>query len=468
MQLSAMRSLAERMNADVVGVFEIPGESAFTDEIVRRPEFDAALCAAERGEFDMLIMYDFSRFARDQYLAHASLRRLRKAGVELFDPGGREYTKDPLLSGLHAMVAEMQSADASRKIRDAYRRRFEMGLPTGDLPFGYGRSATNEPPPIVEEEADAVRWAFNAYATGIGFVGIAEEFNRRGLRPHSKRGYAGFVASSIQRIIENRFYCGFVTHLGQERIGRHEPIVSVAAWEAAQGRRQHIRRTPHETTLLTGIAVCAACSGPIWTSGWDRRRVNRYYREPSHQQLRECVNARTLWQSSEADERIDALVRAFGAEKDWPAFVEREARKVAAPKVSGRSREKIQEDRRRVGELFRAGVYGEAEWRRVDGELARELADVPVVVSEVLAASTELQGWASVWEVATMAERREAVRMMLERVELDTRAKAVTQVVPREKYKNLFWMWALFAGTTPDRTGALLQQTGWTLKELGL
>src|SRR5262245_17703598 len=115
----------------------------------------------------------------------------------------------------------------SEHIRKGYSERFSMGLPTGDIPFGYrpGES-TRSAPVAVPAEADAIKTAFHDYAQGKGFLAIATEWNRRGLKPRSKRGLDKFTVSSVQSVLENRFYCGFISHLGQERPGAHQPIIT--------------------------------------------------------------------------------------------------------------------------------------------------------------------------------------------------------------------------------------------------
>ncbi|MCZ7575972.1 MAG: recombinase family protein [Dehalococcoidia bacterium] len=218
MQRRMMEQYAEREALTIVEVFEIPGESAFTPELSQRPQFLAAIEAAERGAFDVLLVYDLSRFARDQRVLHECLHWLRRANVRLVGVhNGIDYTSDEGRdwAGLEGMMAERASREQGRRIRHAKDQRFERGLPVGDTPFGYRRIATDLPPEVIPEEAEAIRWAFGEYANGLGFQAIASEWNRRGLRPRSKRGLQTFGVSSVQSIIESRFYVGCLTHLGR-------------------------------------------------------------------------------------------------------------------------------------------------------------------------------------------------------------------------------------------------------------
>lgn len=55
MQVRVLREYAERERLEVAQVFEIRGESAYGDELESRPEFMAAIAAAERRDFDVLL-----------------------------------------------------------------------------------------------------------------------------------------------------------------------------------------------------------------------------------------------------------------------------------------------------------------------------------------------------------------------------------------------------------------------------
>lgn len=465
-QVALLTDYVARKGWELAETFEIPGESAYRDRLSERPQFRRAVQAALRGEFDVIVVLDISRFARNQEVLHSTLGELRRHGIEVWaQMGDLNATADRFLAGIHGAVAEQHSILQSEKIQLAYARRHARGLPTGDVPFGYRRTGTDTPPAIVPDEAEAVRWAFAAYTSGTGHVEIAAEFNRRGLRPHSKQGYEGFVASSVQRIIENRFYAGVVVHRGSERPGLHVPVITEAAWRAANDRTRRRAVSSRADALLTGIARCSACSGPIWTSGWDRRRTVRYYREPSHQQLRSCRDARMQWRSDEPDGQVAAMMRALGVGADWLSYVEREARLIR-PEGTVPDAEALREERRRLGELYRAGVLDATEWRREDAALKARLSPAGGM-AEVLRATERLGGFAQLWDVASPERRREAVRIVLRAVTLDMGARAVVSVEPREEYREIFSLRRTFAGSTPDRGEGARQHT-WSLAELGV
>lgn len=254
-QVDKMVRYAEAKGWKIVRIFEIPGESAYTDDIARRPEFAAALKAAEGNEFEFLLIDEISRFARDQFLAHDSMRRLKKAGVQLWAVSmDMEMTGNPMMAGIFAAVAEESSRLQGAKISSAKARRFAIGLQVGDVPFGYRSVVLAQPLQIVEAEADGVRWAFEAYLKCGSPKEIALELTRMGHRPHSKRQKSTFEPTTVASMLENQFYVGLVTHKGAVSRGIHEAIVPEALFNDVQARKKRSgTRAPKTERMCSGF-----------------------------------------------------------------------------------------------------------------------------------------------------------------------------------------------------------------------
>lgn len=451
MQVMQLREFASREGHEVVAVFEIRGESAYGDELASRPEFSAVLEAAERREFDALLVYDFSRFARSQVVAHTALYRLRRAGVRLFGANGIDYTEEEDWAGIEAVFARRASRDHGRRVRDAYGRKHAIGLPTGDIPFGYrwpeGRA--DVAPVVVPEEAEAIRWAFREYASSGSLLEIAREWNRRGLRPRSKgrrvggrvrEAFGEFVPSSVQRVLESRFYLGFVSWRGNERRGLHEAIVDEELWASVQRRKRGARRRPRREALLSGLAVCRSCGSALWNEG--SGSGVRYYRERKRGREVECSNAVGRgWREDAVHAEVAAAFSAMGLDDGWLRKVEVEARRLNAG--SNRAvvarREELEEQVKRAGYALVRGSLGVAEHDALVEELRREMGVLPPAnVERVVFSAERLRGIGQVWEVATEGERREWVREVLEAVEFEVGEERRVWLRPWEEYEPLF------------------------------
>lgn len=455
-QRRRITAFAEARGIEIVQWYEAPGESASTNELDRRPVLRDLVAAANRGEFAAVIYDESSRLVRDEELAHWLINRLEARGVHLinaardidyYTPEGRfAYAID---SGLDAYWRRKMGAH----IRKGKRGSFEAGRPVGSLPFGYRRAADGTPEQV-PDEAEAVAEMFRRRIAGDGYEALAGMFNARGFSPRSRRGRVAFVVSSVQSLLENEFYAGWITHHGERRRGIHAAIISDDTFAAAQ---HQIRRTSGvpgvpNTGLLAGFARCSECGGPLWstTTGSKHSRRTRY-REAAKLQRRECANAGTMWSASAPDAEVAAVLRGLGTDREWLAMWQREARKQPAENVDAYARGRIEEERRRLGELYRRGVLGEREWFAEDEALARQLRDAPMPMRQLLAAADEWAEFAEVWDAMVLEERRSAVRIVLQSVLLDTRGKRVL-LEPRERYRPLFeHRAATCAGIPPER-----------------
>jgi choline dehydrogenase-like flavoprotein len=167
------------------------------------------------------------------------------------------------------------------------------GTKFGVAPFGYQRVVDRDGAVHYEQsplEADAVRWMWSAYVElGLGFKAIATELEARGIRA---RAGTPMVANTIRRILENpslvgRLEYGRRTQRGTpnppEKIVTHAdvfpPILSADEWQRLQARMQ-VRReqgrrsglTSSASYLLSGIARCPDCGGPLVASQSGRLR----------------------------------------------------------------------------------------------------------------------------------------------------------------------------------------------------
>lgn len=470
-QRRRITAFAEARGIDIVQWFEAPGESASTNELDRRPVLRDLVAAANRGEFAAVIYDESSRLVRDEELAHWLINRLEARGVHLIN-AARDidyYTPEGRFAfAIDAGLDAYWSRKMSTHIRKGKRGAFEAGRPVGSLPFGYRRAADGTPEQI-PEEAQAVGELFRRRIAGEGYEALARVLNARGLRPRSRRGHVLFVGSSVQSILENEFYAGWIAHRGERRRGIHEPIIEQDVFHAAQRQVQRIARDGafHADALLVGLASCSECAGPVWTTvtgpvGW--RRCS--YREAAKMQRRECANAGTMWSASAPDAEVAEVLRGLGTDREWLAMWQREARKQPSVVAEPFARGRIEEERRRLGELYRRGVITERDWLAEDEALVRRLQEVPAPVRQLLAAADEWAEFAEVWDAMVLDERRRAVRIVLQSVRLDTRGKRVW-FEPRERYRPLFeHRAAVCAGIPPAGAGPRPAQVLYEPSEL--
>jgi DNA invertase Pin-like site-specific DNA recombinase len=455
-QLRQMRERATREGWQIVHEYRVPGESAYTANLEKRRIVASAIAAAEAGEFEILVIHESSRIARNALVDRQIRDRLDACGVELVDlanPVSRKNAIGKFMVGFQAQANEYWSDMISEHAKKAYQERFDRGLHCGDAPFGYTYGATtNYPLVIVREEADAVIRAFEDYVRGKGFTEISREWNALGFRPRSKSGRTTFNITGIQRVLGNDYYAGFVRHHGERRKGIHEAIISEELWLEAQSR---ICRRPKVRgeggALLTGLVTCAACGGAVWTTSASSGRY-QYYRDAARSQGRDCAHAGEIWRTDQADAVVSEIVRALAVGDDWLARVEREARKAPKAEVEV-PRKSLLAEKTRITNAYLAGALEESAWRIRLADVDRRLKAAPVrQTAPVRNALDRVRSFAELWDGASVAVRRQACQLLFESVAADMDTHTV-HLKPWDEFQPLFELRRAYVGMPKNPAG---------------
>ena len=139
-------------------------------------------------------------------------------------------------------------------VKKAQRLRAELGLPLGDIPFGYIRNGDPKQAPLtVPAEAEAVYQAYETRNQGESQGSIAARINSNGFRTRTGRMFTGY---SVRDMLANRFYAGVIVYQDQEYPGQHQAIISEPLYQQVQLRRlKHGRKNVRGgiTGALQGI-----------------------------------------------------------------------------------------------------------------------------------------------------------------------------------------------------------------------
>lgn len=275
---------------------------AFTDAAIsgaamaNRPGFLAAVDAAERGEFDVLLAEDEDRLARNlEHLAHA-FNRLTWRGVVI-----ATLTKDAIGLmdvALKGLMGQDYLVNLSAKTKRGMHSNAEKGLATGSRVYGY-KSQPGGAMAIVADEAEIINRIFGLYADdGLTTREIADRLNTEGTPgPRGGPWNASSIHGSRQRangVLRTDLYSGVKVWNRMDvrkdpRTGRRLPrtkpeaewrrtpvpdlaIVPADLWarvasrigvEAAIGPRK--LGAQRRGTLLAGLVKCGLC-GASYTS----------------------------------------------------------------------------------------------------------------------------------------------------------------------------------------------------------
>jgi len=176
----------------------------------KREEFKRLLRDAEFGLFDMVVVKDISRFARNTVDALQSIRKLKSMGINtLFLTANMDSMGDSeFILTLFSAMAQEESNNLSKRVKWGKKINAEKGRVPQRV-FGYDRidKFTLQ---INPEEARIVRKIFALYnEQGMGCRTISMTLNRDG----DKTKYGNeWNARGVRRVLVNPLYCGILVN----------------------------------------------------------------------------------------------------------------------------------------------------------------------------------------------------------------------------------------------------------------
>ena len=278
-QIAECRRYAEQHDLLVIQEYIDRAQSATTD---KRPNFQRMIDDSEYGSFEVILVYQFDRFARNLNDAGYYRKILSDRGVSVISAMENIPTDSSgvITLGMIDAINQWYSSQLSEKSRRGLRQRAELlKYNGGNLTYGY---AVDENGYYIlnEETAPIVKEIFERTAAGESGADIARDLNARGIK--TVRGN-NFGKNSFQSILRNERYKG--TYVYDDiripnaipRIVSDELFEEVQALLGTKARRGH--RPAVEDYILTGKLFCGHCKDQMTgTSGTSHSgQTYRYY-----------------------------------------------------------------------------------------------------------------------------------------------------------------------------------------------
>lgn len=289
-QIRACEEYAARHGLVITGTYEDRAVSAKND---KRPEFQRMMRDAESGDFQVVLVHKYNRFARRMTDHVKYEERLNSVGVSLIavaeDFGtGKEAI---IMKSLMRSLSEYYLVDLGDEVKKGHREVALKGLHNGGYPpFGY--DVVNQEYIINEVEAGYVKKMYQCAANREGFKDLIAEMNAAGIC--GKRGKP-FRYSSIYEILRNEKYTGVYIYSPQEESNRADRrqkpnairlenalpvIIDRGLWEEVQtvmnGRKQTGAKGEY---LCSGLVYCGNCGAKMHAITTHRKghEYKKYY-----------------------------------------------------------------------------------------------------------------------------------------------------------------------------------------------
>ena len=262
------RQVADRLGWKVGHVYVDNSKSAWRRDVIRKG-WEQMLGDLEAGRWDAVVVYHGDRLVRqprdlERLLSIADERRLRLASVT----GDRDLSSadDRFVLRIEAAQACRESDNISRRTSRAKQAAAKKGLPAQGRRRAYGWTADGTE--LVPHEAAELRSIAERVLLGESMVGIMRDLKDRAV-PTVDGGV--WRVTTLRDMLSNPRIAGLATYKG-EIVGRcHRPaILDEDTWRMLRGiftLRAGGRHAPREGRyLLSGIARCGTCTGPLYVN----------------------------------------------------------------------------------------------------------------------------------------------------------------------------------------------------------
>lgn len=264
-----------KKNDIIVSKNFIFSESVSGRHVQKRPEFQRMIATAKQPShpIDVILVWKFSRFARNQEESIVYKSMLKKDRVDVVS------VSEPLIEGpfgslIERIIEWMDEYYSIRLSGEVLRGMKEKALQHGyqSTPcLGYDAVGHGKPFVINEAEYAMVSYIMDLYDNqNMDETAIARRCNDLGYR--TKRGNP-FERRTVDRILENPFYCGTVIWNGVEFEGAHEVRLSRERFEKRQeliaSRKRPIKARNVSTCKhwLSGLIKCSICGATLSYTG---------------------------------------------------------------------------------------------------------------------------------------------------------------------------------------------------------
>ena len=423
----------------------------------KRPGFQQMIATAKDPShpFDVIIVWKFSRFARNQEesIFYKSILR-SKCKVDVVS------VSEPLIAGpfgsLIERIIEWMDEFYSVRLAEEVKRSMTVNAKNGSLQAtpSFGYRVENRQLVIVPEEAEIIREIFRRFISGDAMFRIAKDLSSRGVRTH--RGNP-FENRTIDYILNNPVYLGKLRWTPTGRTRRnfknedsiiadalHEPIIDAETWDAAQARCAELKKSykrygkpsSERKHWLCGVVRCSACGATlIW--------ANPHFMKCNNYAHGRCTTTQHI--------AVEALEESFLAQLQHDlTFAESVACVVQAAKPA-HSDQRLQQQRSRIvsridrlRESYLDGVETLETYKAARQQMQAQLDDLDAQIAEsaavpvVDAAALLRNAIAAVLETlrsptATVAQKYESAMSIIDRCTFDK-----SQMLLSISYKFIF------------------------------
>lgn len=205
---------AKKHNYDLINIYADEGKSGTT--MKKRLQLQQLLIDGKHNEFELVLIKDVSRLARNTVDFLTSIRKLKSYGIRVVFVNYDQTSSDSsefMLTMLSA-IAQEESANISKRIKFGKKVNAKKGR-VPNICYGYDKiNGKYYELEINKKEAEVVRKIFEMYTQELmGTNRIAKILNQKGIK--TKRN-CQWTQTGVRRILCNEIFIGKVVNQKEE------------------------------------------------------------------------------------------------------------------------------------------------------------------------------------------------------------------------------------------------------------
>lgn len=280
-QRAAIEDYCARRGYVLVTCLEGIDESGSRAKSAWWPRLDQAAAAVEAGIYDVLVVWKYSRVSRNRLKWAVALDRVESAGGRV--ESATEQVDATTSTGrfTRGMLAELQAFEAERigeVWKEVHARRVRSGRPsTGKPKWGYVYDRAEKLHRPDPETGPVLADLYRRYVAGESFYALVRWLNVHGYQTLEDNPWGDVV---LRRVMDSGFAAGLFMSGGELHQGVHAALIDQQTWLAYQDARGRRRAAPSRRErsqyVLSGLVRCHRCGGSMVAGQFGENRQPKY------------------------------------------------------------------------------------------------------------------------------------------------------------------------------------------------
>jgi DNA invertase Pin-like site-specific DNA recombinase len=303
-RLSAENYIASQTHENWRLISKHYDDGGFSGGNMNRPALQELFEDIEAGLIDMVVVYKIDRLSRSLFDFSKIIELFEKHNVSFVSVTqafNTSTSSGKLMLNMLLSFAQYERELTGERIRDKVASSLKKGMWMGGcLPLGY--ECKDRKLIINLEEAEIIRFIYSKFIEIESYCLVCKMLNNAGYRTKIKKLKTGetvggqlFEPKAVQRILQNPYYKGCVTHKGAVYQGEHEAIIDEDTWNrvqeifASHSSNEKVKYASPNPALLSGLTRCAACNCLIGADSAKKENIiYRYYTCYNHKKYGIC------------------------------------------------------------------------------------------------------------------------------------------------------------------------------------